>query len=302
MVLKESRATIEQKQMSIKRRKKKIAFVQQKMRDKWNNSYGNYLKSRDWLSDTCQHVSEGLRELGYEIRGFLPEELEKIPLTKETVLRGSVGITRKALDILGVPQPKNVDIPPSLMKFANRKIWKSTLGEVRKNKKEVFIKPLLHQKAFDGHVIFRNNWNRTIEKESAKTKDFLNNFPVSVSYNLMIDNEERFYIFKNKIIKFSDDDFNDVYHKEREDFVKKIIKSYKNSPISYIVDIADLYPKCSDNNCPNCKKYSDGTCNDSILSLIETNEAFSAGMFSISPINMAKMTEARWFEMVQKNK
>ena len=95
-----------------------------------------------WLSENQFKAFLAFDERGYEVEPFTYNEmlLGKVPVTRETIVVGSVDSVRKALQLLGVQPPDNIDIPECLLEFAGRKIWDSTLGEIRKLKEPVFIK------------------------------------------------------------------------------------------------------------------------------------------------------------------
>jgi hypothetical protein len=286
--------------MNATNKTKKIAYVQQTV--SWSG------ETRYFWSDNCMSVARGLERLGYEVRGFVCDkggrnELPSLPISIHTPVKGNIYATRCALDVLGVPQPKNIDIPKSLMKYTNRKVWETTLGALRKKHKPVFVKSLEHQKAWCGAVIFQKSCGYPTghrPENTYETANFPDSYKVLASEVINIRDEFRTVVLNGKIISTNADSPDYDYNHSRENkarviaFVKKMIKSYgKNAPASYAIDVADvpLPMKVQRQN-----KFKFPT---SELALIEVNDGFSAGnMTNLSDIQMAKICLARWHQIV----
>jgi len=284
-------------------KKKKIAYVQ---------SQTDHVDLKGfWLwSMNCYQVAQGLKDLGYEVRGFICEkggrdDLPSLPISIHTPVKGNIYATRRAFELLGVPQPKNIDIPKSLMKYTNRKVWETTLGALRKKRKPVFVKSLEHQKAWCGAVIFQKSCgfpNGYRPESTYETANFPDSYKVLASEVINIRDEFRTVVLNGKIISTNADspDYDYDYDYKVENkvrilaLVKKMIKSYgKNAPASYAIDVADvpLPMKVQRKN-----KFKFPT---SELALIEVNDGFSAGnMTDLSDIQMAKICLARWHQIV----
>jgi hypothetical protein len=282
---------------------KKIVFVEQRLMQRWNGN--GYVTRSEWFSDSCKEAAQGFRKMGYEVFGFLPEEFEdlkfKRKLNKNTIVKGSIRTVRRALSLVGASQPKNIDIPESLMKFANRKIWKSTLGQVRRqwlvDRINYHVKPLDYQKAFNGHIFcMREGYNYDTGRytnrleEGSTTKDFPDDFPVLVQEMVELNDEVRIYINNRKIVgnlkkakRYSSSPWIPSLN-----LINQMIESYKDQPIAYALDIARMIQS--------------GTSREKPV-LVEVNEGFSCGNYYLGPVTYAKLTESRWKEMVStKNK
>lgn len=231
-------------------------------------------------------VHEQFLMQGYLVKYFHKTELESLPLTKKTVVRGGISTVRKALDILKCKQPKNIDIPDCIKKYAKRKIWKTTLGKVRKMRNPVFIKPLNHQKLFCGHVFGRSYLKEDIELISTLP----NSFPILAQEvkSLKYSDEVRFYILNGRIVNES------FYAKEipeeEIDFVKNIIKDFgKRAPASYCIDVGLI----------KRSKYSKKF--DPIL--IEVNDGFGMSFQFLNSDNcVVDCIVSRWNELVSNSK
>lgn len=257
---------------------KKLAFVEQMLKDQWDYAFSNYVKRRDWWSFHCGHVAAGLQELGYEVKGFLKEELHSLPITKDTIVRGSIRTTRTALAIVGAKQPVNVDIPNCLREFAYRDVWETTLTQIRRSGKKVHIKPLEIQKGFGGHVYHRGE---------SETKGLPGNMKILASERVWFGAEFRAYVLRGKVI------FSEAETKEERDFVKKLIKHYRNAPVAYAIDCGWMVTE-------EVYNYHNDFRTNGKLAIVEINEGFSAGLAdsSMPAIDYAKLTEARWKEIV----
>lgn len=259
--------------------KTKLAFVEQKI-DSYNSYWNpNDNNDRVWWSESCSWADKGFRALGYEVQGFLAKDIKSLPITRETPVRGSVRTVRTAFELAGVKQPKNIDIPSSLKKFTHRKIWKTTLGEVRRAKKYVHIKPLDIQKGFNGHIFSPGDY---------QTRHLKADYKILAAERVNFDDEFRSYVLNGKVL-------NTIHGKREQDFVKELIASYKDAPAAYAIDCAYInsgnfrYGAYLEHR-SNCK-----------LALVEVNEGFSCGIYNSAEMsyrNFAKMTEARWFEIV----
>ncbi len=115
-----------------------------------------YLEKNELTNEfitTCTYDAwQGFSLLGYECRPFFFKQFDFLDITKETIVSGYIRSAHKAFKLLGVEIPIEVSIPDEIIEFAKRKIWTSTLGEIRENEPHCFIKPLRGQKLFTGHV------------------------------------------------------------------------------------------------------------------------------------------------------
>ncbi len=261
--------------------KEPIAYVERKECTRFSY-FGN---QHIWFSENCQDVAYGLEELGYTVKGFVKEDLPKLPITKDTIVRGSIRTTRTALHLLGVPQPEVVNIPKCLEKFAKRKIWTSTLGKVRKAKKDVFIKPLKFQKTFSGQIVEYSRCQRGISYKGVegycKLYELPNSFEILASEVVEFLDENRTFVLNGKIVGTT------ASHKNELRLIKEIINAYKNAPAAYAIDTGFMV------------KEESGILDKGTHALVEINSGFSAGnLADLSPKNYAKIMEASWFEMV----
>ena len=250
---------------------KKIAFVEQA-------EYKHPNGVRPWWSEHCAEVARGLQKLGFTVHGFTKDKLASCNISRETPVRGSIRTTRRALELIGVPQPKNVDIPVSLRKFAHRKIWETTLGEIRAIKKPTFVKSLETQKAWNGHVVFHDRYGYI--SPEGYTRDYPNDYKVLASEPVKFWGEYRFYVIDGKLVR--DCSRYDRAPVEAKAAAQEIVENYTDAPIGYALDVGRM-----------------GDYNGNKWALVEINEGFSAGNDGgASEVNYARMNAARWYEIV----
>lgn len=194
-----------------------------------------------WFSDFCREMAKYYTGLGYTVVPFKANEIESLvknkELTTETPFKATAGITRKILDLLGIPQPKNLDIPDFILDSAKlqdlylgRRVKRSTLGAVQKHlagKKKIpglkaseslHIKPLEIQKAFCGRVAYKENISYLCLEGYPK------DFPVLAADVIEIDFEQRFWVKDNCLIYAC----NGEYDHDFRHFAKNIVELVKD--------------------------------------------------------------------------
>src|SRR5262245_17612681 len=132
----------------------------------------------------------GFKGLGRETDFFNSVDELEAKLDREAIVVGGVGYVMRAFDALGIDRPTIPSIPASLVGFAERPIWKTTLKEVRSridSGEEVFLKPAPDNlKKFTGYVA-RNY------ADLAKTADLEDDFPVVCAGVINMISEYRTY-------------------------------------------------------------------------------------------------------------
>ncbi len=251
-------------------------------------------------TESQEIIAEGLRSLGYEVCFFSSDQLPYLKITRKTPVRANISTFHKILEMLSVPIPKNIDIPDSIKYLAGRKVWKTTLGILRKSGKQVFIKALEIQKAFKGHVMYDimhpycsrcfSYWCDCIKnhkksfKENGSTISLPDNFKILAQEVVEFGGEYRFYVCGKKVYN-SRFQKNDTSIKKYVDFAKDFARRWKDSPVAYSFDIGNM-------TIPG--KIA------SKIALVEVNQMYSCGLFGIntSPKQFAAMHVARWNEIV----
>lgn len=228
--------------------------------------------TNEFINTNVYNAWEGFWLLGCHCIPFTWKQFDHLPFTKETVVVGWIRTVRKAFQVLGVQTPPEVSIPDELMDFAGRKIWTSTLGDIRKEDDlRVFIKPLDGHKLFTGHV-------RTGEmKDLIFTSVYPDETKILVSDVVKFVSEYRGFVLDGKLIglKHYAGDFKLMIDADK---VEAAIKQYKSAPVAYSIDF--------------------GLTDDGRTLLVEVNDAFSLGCYGLDRVWYARMIEARWDQIM----
>jgi hypothetical protein len=218
----------------------------------------------------------GLRERGCAIDFFTPDELDALPLERESLVVGGIGTVLKAFEILGVAYSPLDSIPASLRDFAARRVWRSTLGEVRalfdgRENAPVFIKPLPQDfKLFAGHVVSRF---ADLIKTGALPPETL----VQCSESVPFASEYRCFVHRDEIVgarhyagdwKLAPD----------WEMVQAGLEAFRERPIGCAMDW--------------------GVTPDGRTLLVEVNDGFALGAYGFSPNLYAALLADRWAQIV----
>jgi len=196
-------------------------------------------------------------------------------LDRDCLVVGSVRCVEEALRKLGVAPPRPLDLPPCLAVYRGRRVWESDFGTLHRQlvKGEtgpVFIKPLDDPKAFVGHVVHR-------EADLKSTMRFPATMKLLVSEVVEFASEWRFYVLRGVIVGVGHYSGDPLLFPDAE-VVRSAVRDYVGeSPAAYGLDIGV-------------------SCGRSLL--VEANDAYSIGLYGLSPPVYAEMLEARWLELM----
>lgn len=231
----------------------------------------------EWLDTNCFSALTWFTEMGYEIVPFVDiRDVEG--LTKETPVVGGIGSVVKALEQLGIPRPKNFDIPKSLEKYAHRRLSTSTLGEIRNDEDlwPVFIKPLSDHKRFTGLVIRHF-------ADLLKLVGLPDELPVLASEPIRFDGEYRCFVLDQELLDIRRYAGTIHYYPDVHLVNKMILDFAEEAPRAYSVDVGQVLD--AKGNVINH------------TTLVEVNDAFSLGTYGLPAFKQVKMITARWKEM-----
>jgi hypothetical protein len=225
----------------------------------------------------CYAAYEGFHERGADVRLFVPVDHctpDKSKLTLDldgdALVHGTIPVVHAALRSLGVTPPAPLDYPESLSGFLGRRVWESTLGEVRDQKSwPVFAKPRHSGKAFTGQVVraFRN---------LLSTSELPDDYPVWASEVVPFTSEWRVFVLQGEVQDvrpYGSGPYRTAPDPER---IAAMIEAYADSPVAFALDVG----------------VADGS-----TYLVEANDAYSLGTYGLEPMLYAKMIHARWAQM-----
>ena len=220
---------------------------------------------------------QGLRELGYHLEIFVPDELAWLPLKPNTLVVGGIGTVLSALHLLGIVHEPLISVPRELQSFAGRRLWNASLGQVRalfdgRESEPVFIKPMPRDfKLFGGHVVAQfGDLLRTCDLPSATLVQCAEVVPLVVEY--------RCFVHRGEIIG-----------------CKHYAGDFRLAPDWTVIDaaFAAYY------DCPIGCSLDFGVTRDGRTLLVEVNDGFSLGHYGLTPIFYAQLLADRWQEITQ---
>ncbi len=237
-----------------------------------------YVRHREGAPDSelTAYAHLGFRTLGIETAPY--EWIDDIngmaDLGPNVGIAGFLGDVHAALEKLGKPVPPGMDYPEPLKDFLGRKIWASTLGEVREWLVPVFVKSQA-TKAFTGFV-----WQGLADQASRmRVVTQHDEMPVWVADVVDFVAEYRAFILFGQVIgcRFYKGNWSKAPNRG---IIEKAVKAMgKNAPKAYALDW--------------------GVTADGFTLLIEGNDAFSLGHYGLPPVSYARMLSARWHELTR---
>ena len=203
----------------------------------------------------------------------------KLKITSNDFIAGDLDTMFVAMKQLNIHYEHN-DYPECLHKYLHRKIWESSVREIKKELFEnsfinpVFIKPKDKMKKFTGFVI------KSMD-DMANLNFSGDNIKIMCSDKVNFVSEFRCPVINGEIKDFCfySGDKNITIDKA---VVKEMVKDFENSPKAYCLDV--------------------GVLSTGETALIEVSEAFSVGIYSMTKELYANLLMTRWNELKeQKN-
>jgi hypothetical protein len=227
-------------------------------------------------SEACYTAWRGFSHLGYPLDFFEWGDLVQkcLRLDRLTLIVGGTVAVHTALRQIGVEIPLPLNLPESLVSFAGRRIWETTLGKVRQEFEvgqtgPVFVKPLVATKSFAGCVL-----SERAELEQLQHLDDELSLQASEPVNFI--SEWRYYIHHGVVVGLAHykGEWSVVPDKS---VVRQAISINSAGPVAYSLDF--------------------GVTLEGRTLLVEANDAFSLGAHGIDAVAYAKMLEDRWLEI-----
>lgn len=228
-------------------------------------------------SEACYTAWRGFSHLGYPLDFFEWEDLvEKcLRLDRLTLVVGGTVAVHLALRQIGVEIPRPLNLPQDLSAFVGRRVWESSLGELRKqfetSGSAVFVKPLVETKSFPGQVI-------TSRDELNRLQHLEDDLRLQAAEPVHFVSEWRYYVHRGAVVG--------IAHYKGEwsvvpdaAVVRRAIAAYSNSPVAYSLDF--------------------GVTAQGGTLLVEANDAFALGAHGIDAVAYARMLEDRWVELTR---
>ena len=214
------------------------------------------------------------RFFGYKVQFFETEELDSLPITKDTPVYAGIPVMKKIFAKFG-KNPEVPYYPDELGYLLDRKVEVVTLDSIREDVEERrierFIKPLeSDKKLFTGHVV-------RAFKDLIYTAPYPGDMLVYSCELVEFITEYRCFIHKERGcfgVKHYWGDWTKIIDCS---IIDSAIKAYKHSPIAYSLDL--------------------GLTSDGRTLLVECNDASSLGCYGLSPSFYGTMIIDRWNEV-----
>lgn len=197
----------------------------------------------------------------------------KIKLSNDDFIAGEISVIFNAMKKLGI-EYRHDDYPKVLVKYLRRRIWETNLGYMKDKAfndylaEPVFIKPKDKLKKFTGFVLkSRDDWFLTDGAGDGTT--------ILCSEPVKFVSEYRIPVINGTVMDYCHYDGNSAMVDKNE--VQKMVMDYTDAPSAYCLDV--------------------GVLDTGETALIEINDAFACGSYTMSPETYGNLLTTRWNEL-----
>ncbi len=232
------------------------------------------------LREEEQLVVDSLNKRGIPITFYTEKRLRRrqLPLDSVSLVVGDMPCISCALKQLSIPEPEPNDYPASLNEFLHRRIWHSTLGELELGLRNgrylaTFAKPATRRKRFTG-CVFESEYDLSqVYGVSRALKLLCSEVVTWVS-------EYRIYIVYSEIRSVDCYAGNSSIPVDIKEVLRaiEVLDKAGESYAGYVIDF--------------------GVLDSGQTALIEMNDGFAIGAYSIDSKNYTDMIWARWEELL----
>jgi hypothetical protein len=196
-------------------------------------------------------------------------------LSRDTLVVGGTVAVHLALKQLGVLVPLPLNIPETLLAYAGRRVWPTTLGEIRAqfgrgSSDPVFVKPLALAKEFAGLVLSKPDDLRRVQHLDDE-------LTLQAAEVVAFVSEWRYFVLRGMVVEAAHYKGDCFIHPDAST-VRRAVAEYTLAPVAYGLDF--------------------GVAADGRTLLIEANDGFALGCYGLDAVVYAEMLEARWCEIV----
>ncbi|MDI9637578.1 ATP-grasp domain-containing protein [Geitlerinema splendidum] len=221
-----------------------------------------------------------LQRRGIPIAFYTEKRIHRrqLPLDGESLVVGDMPCISGALKQLSIPEPQPNDYPTSLHKFLHRRVWQSTLEELERGLREgcypaTFVKPATRRKRFTG-CVFESEYDLSqVYGVSRQEKVLCSEVVAWLS-------EYRIYVVHSEIRNVDWYAGNADIPIDIEEVRRaiQVLDQAKESYAGYAIDF--------------------GVLASGQTALVEMNDGFAVGAYSIDSKNYTDMIWARWEELL----
>lgn len=231
-----------------------------------------FIRHRDdgYISHKCSFDAyDGLTQLGVSTSPFTRVEEVLNQTGPCTMVVGGVEDILSALRHHNRSLPEEINYPPALKPYLYRRVYRTTLGDIRAQTRPVFIKPV-KEKLFTGFV-----WDGS-EMSRRKVVTLGDRVALLASTPVRFVSEFRTYVLNGEIL--------DVLRYKgiwsiapSENVVRRMVSDWKRAPIAYSLDV--------------------GVNQYGLTMLVECNDSYALGNYGLNNVLYARMMMARWEEL-----
>ncbi len=215
----------------------------------------------------------GFLALGEDVQMFDENSFDDIPLGEQDIVVGGIGFARGAMKKLKLEVAELDSIPETVMDFAGRKVWQSTMGELRQRVNDgeaIFAKPRPDRtKAFVGRVYAEY-------KDLITTAHIDDDEPIDCAQPLEFKSEHRCFVMRGDPIGLRHYTGDPLALPDTA-IIRNAIASYTDGPMGYAMDFAVT---------PEGKTL-----------VVEVNDGYAIGAYGLPPLQYANLIKARWDEI-----
>ena len=215
----------------------------------------------------------GFLSLGAEVNMFTPDSFETLELTEGDIVVGGVGFAQKGMRRLGLTVPVIDSIPDPLMPFAGRRVWQSTMKELRARTsagKQTFAKPRPDRlKLFTGQLF-------SSFRDLIPTAHIPDEEPLDCADPITLLAEYRCFVLRGDVIDLRPYTGDPLVFPD-PDVISRAVRAYPDGPMGYALDF--------------------GVTDDGRTVVIEVNDGYAIGAYGLAPIRYANLIAARWEEI-----
>ena len=217
--------------------------------------------------------------LGIEVVPYLAKHMQRrqLPLTRECFVCGDMDAMHGAMKQLGVEIPAPNDFPPSLEPFFKRKIWRGSVSSLEAALEEgraLFAKPAGRRKLFKGRVFDSPEDLHILSRVSRQE-------PLWCSEVVRWESEYRVYVIGADIVS--------VDHYAGE-------PALRLCPAALTGAIANF---TKSGQAPAAYGIDFGVLDSGETALIEANDGYALGAYSIDAENYTRLLFTRWAQLVR---
>lgn len=215
----------------------------------------------------------GFLALGVEVRMFTPDDFDDLDLKRDDIVVGGIGFAQRGMRRMGLSVPVIESIPESLKNFAGRRIWQSTMGDLRvrvEKGERVFAKPRPDRlKVFNGQLF-------SAFRDLIPTAHVADEEPIDCAEPIELLSEYRCFVLRGDPIDLRPYK-GDPFVLPDASVIRPAVAAYADRPMGCAIDF--------------------GVTIENQTVVVEVNDGYAIGAYGMAPVAYANLITARWDEI-----